>query len=58
MISDAGDCLSINGDAKSQRNLLSDPRAAPGRIARFDADDGFDEFFGGSLGPGLTPGLR
>ena len=55
---DAPDHVLINGDAKSQRNLLRNPRAAPGWIALFDADDGFDEFFGRSLWTGVTPGLR
>jgi hypothetical protein len=46
---DAPDYVFIKGDAECQGNLLSDSRAAPGRIAQFRADNGIDEFFGGSL---------
>ena len=55
---DAPDHVFINGDAESQGNLLNDSRAAPGWIAQFRADNGIDEFFGGSLWTGLTPALR
>src|SRR5450759_4149420 len=44
----------VDGDAKSQGNLLSDSRTAPGRIALLHLDDGVDEFFVGPLWSGLT----
>ena len=53
----APDHVFINGDAKSQGDLLSDSRAAPGWIALFCGDNGIDEFFGWSLRTGLTLAL-
>ena len=47
----------VDGDVKSQGNLLSDARTAPGGIALLHLDDGFDEFFAGPLWSGLTPAL-
>ena len=55
---DAPNYVFINGDAESQGDLMSGSRAAPGWIAQFRADNGIDEFFGGSLWTGLTPTLR
>ena len=54
---DAPDYVFIDGDAKSQGNLLSDPWAAPGWVALFCGDNCIDEVFGGSFWPGLTPAL-
>ena len=53
----APDHVFINGNAKSQGNLLSDSRAAPGWIALFCGDNAIDEFFGRSFWTGLTPAL-
>ena len=47
----------VDGDVKSQGNLLSDARTAPGGIAPLHLDDGFDEFFVGPLWSGFTPAL-
>jgi hypothetical protein len=55
---DAPNQVFINGDAKSQGNLLSDPRAAPEWIVIFCAGDGVDDVFCGSFWPGLAPALR
>ena len=44
----------VDGDVESQGNLLSNSRTAPGGIALLPLDDGFNEFFVGSLWSGLT----
>jgi hypothetical protein len=44
-------------DVESQSNLLSNSRTAPGGIALFGLDNGFDEFSGRSLWTGLAPSL-
>ena len=44
----------VDGDVKSQGNLLSNSRAAPGGIALLHLDDDVDEFFVGPLWSGLT----
>jgi hypothetical protein len=48
----------VDGDGESQGNLLSDARAASGGIALLGGDDRINEFFGGTLGTGLTPAFR
>ena len=48
----------IDGDGEGQSNLLSDSRAAPGRIVLFGSDNRVDEFFGRTLGTGLGPTFR
>src|SRR5450759_1416924 len=47
----------VDGDLKSQGNLLSDSRTAPGGIALLHRDDGFNEFFVGPLWSGPAPAL-
>jgi len=47
----------VDGDVESQGNLLSDARTAPGGIALLHLDDGFNDFFAGSLWSGRTSAL-
>ena len=47
----------VDWDVESQGDLLSNSRTAPGGIAQLHLDDGFNEFFVGSLGSGPTPAL-
>ncbi len=47
----------VDGDVKSQGNLLSDSRTAPGGVALLHLNDGVDEFFAGPLWSGLTLAL-
>jgi hypothetical protein len=47
----------IDLDAERQGDLLGDSRTAPGWIAILHLDHGFNEFFAGSLGSGLTTAL-
>ena len=48
----------VDWDVKSQGNLLSDARTAPGGIVLLHLDNGFNEFFVGSFwaGPPLALG--
>ena len=48
----------VDVDAKSQRDLLSNSRAAPVGIPPFHFNNGSDEFFVWSLGSRPTPELR
>ena len=43
----------VDWDVESQGNLLSNSRTAPGGIALLCLDNGFNEFFVGSLWTGL-----
>jgi len=47
----------VDGDVKSQGNLLGDSRIGPGGITLLHLDYGVDEFFAGTLWSGLTPAL-
>ena len=47
----------VDWDVESQGNLLSNSRTAPGGIALFCLDNGFDEFSGRSLSTGLASSL-
>src|SRR2546428_8677730 len=47
----------VDWDVESQGDLLSNSWTAPGRIALLHLDDGFNEFFVGSLWAGPTPAL-
>jgi len=47
----------VDGDVKSQSNLLSNSRTAPSVIALLQLDDSVEEFFPGPLWSGLTLAL-
>jgi hypothetical protein len=52
------DDVFVDWDVESQGDLLSNSRTAPGGIAPFGLDNGFNEFSGRSLWTGLARSVQ